>query len=92
MADALGVPPTLADPVVFDAAEREYRRHAPHLWPWAGWHAVIVGDRFAGVFPTRDAALLAAATAVGRADVLVRRIGPRSAVPVPAADGGPHRR
>ncbi len=72
-----------------DSAEREYRRHAPHLWPWAGWHAVVVGGRFVGVFATVADAVTAATRTPGTVDVLVRRIGPRTAIPTPSADGGP---
>ena len=86
------MPPTQPPPDV-DVAERVFQSHLPHLWPWAGWYAVVVGDQFAGVFPGRAEAVLAAVAACGSddvdaADVLVRRIGPSSAVAVPAADGG----
>ncbi len=67
-------------------AERAYRRMAPTLWPWAGWHAVLVGTRLVGVFDDPEAAVRAALSA--RGDALIRRIGPASAVAVRSADGG----
>ncbi len=76
-------------PATLPLAERTFRAFAPHLWPWTGWYALIVADRFVGVFPTLWDAITAAQSGEIDPDaVLVRRIGGDSAVAAPIADGG----
>ncbi len=75
------------------ATERCYRLHEPHLWPWAGWYALILGDRLLGVFPDAASALrYAYGVTVDRSGPpVVRQIEGTRTAPTFAADGGvPH--
>ena len=59
------------------------------LWPWAGWHAVVVDGQVTGVHFDAAAAVGAALAVSGSpASVSVFRIGGPDAVAVPPADGG----
>ena len=79
-------PLTSADPIA--DAGRVTAHRGTSLWPWRGWHAVVVGDEVAGVYFDPADALRAVLAMPANTDAVgMFRIGGPSAVAVPPADG-----
>ena len=65
-------------------SEATYRRYLPSLQAWAGWFALVSGERLGGVFPDYAAAATAWMAMYGPVPALIRRIEPESSA---ASDG-----